>query len=64
MGEPVTAGMFSVNQYPIVVLFNFGSSHSFISQAFARKHDQKITKLEYGYQISSAGADLLTNQMV
>jgi hypothetical protein len=34
-GEPVTAGKFPVNQHPAVVLFNSGSSHSFMSQAFA-----------------------------
>jgi hypothetical protein len=34
-GEPVTTGKFPVNQHPVVVLFDFGSSHSFMSQAFA-----------------------------
>ena len=63
-GEPVTTGMFAVNQHPAVVLFDSGSSHSFMSQAFTRKHDQHIHELEYGYRISSARADLLTNQMV
>jgi hypothetical protein len=63
-GEPVTAGKFSVNQNPVVVLFDSGSSHSFMSQAFARKHEQLCTDLSYGYHISSAGADVLTNQMV
>ena len=58
------AGMFSINQHPAVVLFDSGSSHSFMSQAFARKHDQQIKELEYGYQISLARVDLLTNQMV
>jgi hypothetical protein len=63
-GEPVTAGKFPVNQNPIVVLFDSGSSHSFMSQAFTRKHKQLCTDLSYGYRISSAGADVLTNQMV
>jgi hypothetical protein len=63
-GEPVTAGKFPVNQNPAVVLFDSGSSHSFMSQAFARKHEQLYTDLSYGYRISSAGADVLTNQMV
>jgi hypothetical protein len=53
-GEPMTAGMFSINPHPIVVLFDSGSSHSFISQAFARKHDKKIVELECACQISSA----------
>jgi hypothetical protein len=51
----MTAGMFSINPHPVVVLFDSGSSHSFISQAFARKHDQKIVELECVCQISSAG---------
>jgi hypothetical protein len=28
-GEPVTAGMFSINNHPAIVLFDSGSSHSF-----------------------------------
>jgi hypothetical protein len=63
-GEPVTAGKFPVNQNHVVVLFDFGSSHSFMSQAFAQKHEQLCTDLSHGYHISSAGADVLTNQMV
>jgi hypothetical protein len=63
-GEPVTPSKFLVNQNPAVVLFDSGSSHSFMSQAFARKHEQLCTDLSYGYHISSAGADVLTNRMV
>jgi hypothetical protein len=62
--EPVTAGKFPIDQHPTVVLFDSGSSHSFMSQAFARKYDQQYTKLGYGYRISLAGANILTNQMV
>jgi hypothetical protein len=60
-GEPVTVSMFSINNHPIIILFDSGSSHSFISQAFARKYEQNIDELECAYRISSAGADLLTN---
>jgi hypothetical protein len=63
-GEPVTTSKFPVNQHPTVVLFDSGSSHSFMSQAFARKHEQLCTDLRYGYRISSVGANVLTNQMV
>jgi predicted aspartyl protease len=63
-GGPVTAGMFSINHHLAVVLFDSGSSHSFISQAFARKYEQKIVELECAYRISLARADLLTNQVV
>jgi hypothetical protein len=61
--EPVTTGKFPVNQHP-AVLFDSGSSHSFMSQLFARKHEQLCTDLSYGYHISSARADVLTNHMV
>jgi len=63
-GEPVTAGMFPVNQHLAIILFDSRSSHSFMSQAFAQKHDQAVTDLGYGYHISSAGADVLTNRVV
>jgi hypothetical protein len=63
-GEPVTAGMFSINDHPAVVLFDSGPSHAFISQAFAKRYEQRIVELEYAYRMSSAGADLLTNQIV
>jgi hypothetical protein len=60
----MTASMFSINNHPAIVLFDSGSCHSFISQAFTRKYEQKIVELECAYRISSAGADLLTNQIV
>jgi hypothetical protein len=63
-GELVTVDMFPINQRSAIVLFDSRSSHLFMSQAFARKHDQQFTKLGYGYHISSAGTDVLTNQMV
>jgi len=52
-GEPVTAGMFPINQHLAVVLFDSGSSHSLMSQAFAQKHEQPVTELGYGYRISN-----------
>jgi hypothetical protein len=63
-GEPMTTSMFCINNHPTVVLFDYGSSHSFISQAFARKHGQEIVKLECAYQISLARAHLVTNQII
>jgi hypothetical protein len=63
-GEPVTTGKFSIDLHPAVVLFDFGSSHSFMSQAYACKYEFKIYEMKYAYRISSVGADMLTNQMV
>ena len=39
VGEVVMTSMFLVNKYPVVVLFDSGASHSFMSQAFASKYD-------------------------
>jgi hypothetical protein len=63
-GEPVMAGMFLVNQHLAIVLFDSESSHSFVSQAFAQKHNQEISNLDYGYHICLAGVDISTRQMV
>ena len=64
-GEVVTTGMFLVNKHPAIVLFDSGASHSFMSQAFASRHDQKeIGVSKGGYSISSAGATISTNKMV
>ena len=64
-GEVVTASMFLVNKHPIILLFDFGASHSFMSQTFASKHDQKTIEVDKGgYSISSAGPTISTNQLV
>ena len=64
-GEVVTAGMFLVNQHPAIVLFDSRASHSFMSQAFASRNDQKVIEVSKGgYSISLAGATISTNQVV
>ena len=64
-GEVVTAGMFLVNQHPIVVLFDSRASHSSISQTFVSKHNQRIVTIDKGsYCISAARNQISTNQIV
>ena len=48
IGEVVTTGMFLVNKHPTIVLFDSGASHSFMSQTFTSKHDQKIIEVDKG----------------
>ena len=63
--EVVTASMFLVNEHTAIVLFDYGDSHSFMSQAFASKYDQKTIEVDKdGYSISSARATISTNQIV
>jgi len=58
----MTASMFLVNKHPIIDLFDSGALHSFMSQTFTSKHDQKIIEVDKGgYSISSARATISTN---
>ena len=57
--------MFLVNKHPAIVLFDLEASHSFMSQAFASRNDQKVIEVSNGgYSISLAGATISTNKMV
>ena len=54
-----------MNQHPIVVLFDFGASHSFMSQTFTSKHDQRVVTVDKGgYCITAVGNNISTNQIV
>ena len=64
-GVVVTVGMFLVNKHPAIVLFDSGASHSFMSQAFASRNDQKVIEVSNGgYSISLAEATISTNKIV
>ena len=64
-GEVVTVGKFLVNHHLIVVLFDFGPSHTFMSLAFTSKYNQKVITISTGsYCISAAGSNISTNQRV
>jgi hypothetical protein len=57
-GEIITASAFLVNQHPVIVLFDSGASHSFISSTFAAKHGMKMVTLDTsGYNISVGSKD-------
>ena len=65
LGEVVTTGTFLVNQHPAVVLFDSGASHSFMSQTFTSKHDQRVVTVDKGgYCISAVRNNISTNQIV
>jgi predicted aspartyl protease len=64
-GEIITASAFLVNQHPVIVLFDSGASHSFISSTFAAKHGMKMVTLDTGgYNISAARNNISTNKLV
>jgi hypothetical protein len=64
-GEVVTAGKFLVNDHPVVVLFDLGASHSFMSYTFSSEHKLHLIIItKGGYCISAAGNNIITNQVV
>jgi hypothetical protein len=63
--EPPDAviGMFLVNDTSVVVLFNSGASHSFISAAYVGKHNLPLALLRCQMIVSSPGGDMPTRQL-
>ncbi|WVZ80294.1 hypothetical protein U9M48_027784, partial [Paspalum notatum var. saurae] len=63
-GEPVLASTFLVNEHPIVVLFDSGATHTFISRSYAAKHGYHIDNMKAKYHITAPGSPIDTNQIV
>jgi hypothetical protein len=59
----VIIGMFLVNDTSVVVLFNFGASHSFISDVYVGKHNLPLALLRYQMIVSSPGGDMPARQL-
>jgi hypothetical protein len=54
----VVIGMFLINDTSVVVLFNSGASHSFISAAYVGKHNLPLALLRCQMIVSSPGGDM------
>jgi predicted aspartyl protease len=54
-GEEVLAGMFFLNKHPIIILFDSGASHDFISSTCAKKVRLSMVATEAPYVISTPG---------
>jgi hypothetical protein len=60
MNEPDTVmGMFALNSFTTLVLFDTGASHSFISRTFATK--MATETIGKTIKVSSPGGELLVN---
>jgi hypothetical protein len=53
--EEVLAGMFFLNEHPIIILFDSGASHNFISSACTKKAMLSMVTTEAPYVISTPG---------
>jgi hypothetical protein len=56
-------GTFSINNLSVVVLFDSGASHSFISAAYVEKHNLSMALLRSQMIVSSPGGDMPARQL-
>jgi hypothetical protein len=62
-GEPIMMGTFLVANYPAVILFDSGASHTFISKNFVEKHCIPYTESREGFIIHSPGGRIFTKEV-
>jgi predicted aspartyl protease len=63
-GEEVLASTFSLNEHPIIILFDSGVSHDFISSTSARKAMLSMVATEAPYVISTPRGRVDADQVV
>jgi hypothetical protein len=59
----VVIGMFLVNDTSVVVLFDSGASHSFLSTTYVGKHNLPLALLRCQIIVSSPGGDMPARQL-
>jgi hypothetical protein len=55
------AGMFTIDSHPAFVLFDSGTSYSFLSMEFTERHNISIMAIPMAYRISTPGAQMFIN---
>jgi hypothetical protein len=60
-GEPMMAGMFTIDSHTAYVLFDSGASHLFMSMGFVQKHNISTMAIPIAYRIRDPGAQLYVN---
>jgi hypothetical protein len=63
-GEQVFMGTLSLNGHPIVILFDSGASHDFISKACTQKCHLVIEHMSTRYMILTPGGNIITQQLI
>jgi hypothetical protein len=63
-GEQVLAGTFYLNRHHILILFDSGATHDFISKACAQKYQMTIESIKTPYMIRTPGGNVITKQVV
>jgi predicted aspartyl protease len=64
MGEEVLAGTFFLNEHLVIILFDSGASHDFISSTCAKRAMLSMVAVEAPYVISTPGGWVDADQIV
>jgi predicted aspartyl protease len=64
IGEEVLAGTFFLNEHPIIILFDFGASHDFMSSTCAKKAKLSLVTSGAPYVISTPGGRVDVDRIV
>jgi hypothetical protein len=62
-GEPVMMGTFLVANRPVIILFDSGASHTFISKKFVEQHCISYHESNEGFKIHSPGGQIFTREV-
>jgi hypothetical protein len=62
-GGHVLAGTFSLNGHPIIIIFDSGAAHEFISKAYTQTHKLPVKSLSTPYMIRTLGGNMFTKQL-
>jgi predicted aspartyl protease len=63
MGEEVLVSMFFLNEHPIIILFDSGASHDFVSSASAERAKLTLVASGVPYVISTPGGRVDTDHI-
>jgi hypothetical protein len=63
-GEEVLAGTFFLNEHPVIILFDSGASHDYISSTCAKKVMLSTMTMEALYVISTPGGQVVADRIV
>jgi hypothetical protein len=62
-GGHVLIGTFSLNGHPIIILFDSGATHDFISKAYTQMHKLTVKSIDTPYMIRTLGRNVFTKQL-
>jgi hypothetical protein len=61
--QDIVLGMFLIGSHATTVLFDSGSSHSFISSTFVMKHNLLVATMKHTMLVSSPGGEMRTEHI-